>query len=957
MAGIHAESATGPRIRGPLVGRARELALVRRQFRRAASGTGQIVLVEGEAGVGKTRLAEEFMAEAAATGAAALWGEGRVIDRERPFGALLDALDKGVGADRVRELLGEIGDAHRMRVTPFSVANQWEAAGARSIAADRIVAAIQAQASLRPSVLLLEDVEWIDDASLLALHRLIPRLNSGRLLLLMTSRHSLEPRIKRTVHADVNASGGLTIELGPLSPDAVHAFATTVLGGQPDAELRDYLARAGGNPLFLTELVATLKAGGAVAGSDGLVRAKSVVPPSSLRSLILGRLAYLPDSGWAILRVASVVGTDFAPALLSAVTGHSAFDIMAALHDAVRTGLIVDAGDVLSFRHALVRDAIYYDIPTALRSQLHADIAKALRLAGAPANLVGAHLAQGAGEGDPDAISSLRRAAAQPVTSPNAAAAYLAKALEIAGGESPERSEIAAEHTIALIAAGRLAEAETAARTELRRRIAGDGARQLRLALSQALLLQGRLRESIAELEEVAAESQGDPSAVLEILAETSYRRVLAGDLDVGVGEAEMVLTRSEDAKAELPAAIARLAISHALFYRGYFHEAVELSRAALQTARRLGSADVASMIDADLGVFLIHADQGVEAASVLRPRDEAWTGASAWQLPRHHYAAGYQFFYSGGWDEATREFEDGLRLASELHVDWWAAAVRSSLASIYIHRDQLRAAESILDAMPPIDPSSPDLSADYVLATQALLAEAQGRHADAVQLIEQAADLVESWGLLSRYRRIAIDVVRLCRSGSARPKSTVEALETVATRADVGSIRGLALLCRGTLEGDQRTLQDAIMALMPANRPLELATAYEEAGALAAASGEPRKSAQLFGQATRIYAAIGARRDRSRASLRARTLGVRLGSKAPHRPTSQGWGSITAAEDEVIRLVVEGLGNREIAHRLFLSRRTVEAHLSTIYAKLSVEGRLRLAVEAADRGFSHLHG
>lgn len=955
MEAISAAGGVGPNL-GPLVGRAHEMGILRRQFRRSASGSGQIVLVEGEAGIGKSRLVGEFLAEAAAIGAAQLRGEAREVDLDRPFGVLLDALTGKPGGEAVRHLLDDMALPKRPEARTPSVASHWEAAGARSMAADRIVAAIQAEASLRPSVLLLEDLQWIDDASVLALHRLIPRLKGIRLLLLVTCRHAAVQRPALAVHADVTSSGGLTVELGPLSPEAVQAFVESVLGGEPDPGLRDYLARAGGNPLFLTELVATLKAEGAAVGSDGVVRATSVVPPGSLRSLILGRLAYLPDAGWAILRLASVVGTAFSPALLSAVTAYSAFDIMASLHEAMRTGLIVEAGHVLSFRHALVRDAIYYDIPFALRTQLHADIGKALRESGASDNLVATHLTQGAGLGDQDAISSLRRAAAQPVTPPNAAVGYLTKALEIAGETHLERSGIAAELTIALIASGRLTEAETAANAELQNQVTTDGSHRLRLALSQALLLQGRLRDSITELDRAAASPPADLTSELETLADASYRRVLAGDLDAGVAAANLVLERSERSGVELPVAIARLALSHAKFYRGYFREAIELATSALHTSRRLGRADIASLIDADLGVFLIHADQAAEAASVLRPRDDAWTGAAAWQLPRHHYAAGYQFFYSGGWDEAAQEFESGLRLASELNVDWWATAVRSSLASIYIHRDELRPARSIVQAISPIDPSCPDGAADYVFATQALLAEAQGRHGDAVRLIEQAADLVASWGLLSRYGRIAIDVVRLCGAGSTRARATVEALETVAGRANVGSIRGLALLCRGTLEGDERVLDDAIALLTPASRPLELATAYEEAGALSAAAGDAPRSSRLFANSLELYAAIGARRDRSRASARARTLGARLGPKGRHRSALQGWSSITSAEADVIRLVVEGLANGEIAKRLFVSPRTVEAHLTNIYSKLALNGRLSLAVEVAARNSAAGH-
>jgi DNA-binding CsgD family transcriptional regulator len=913
------------------------------------------VLVEGEGGIGKTRLLAEFLSGAARSRVVAVRGQAQEIERDRPFGVLTDALQLDAPSQEPsRARLGHLLAGKAPPPGQLLVGAFWEAAGLRSLIADGIVSVIEQQTSSGLAILVLEDIDWADDSTLLVLHRLARRIKSLRLMLVCSCQLAPRRREVAAVRAEFAAVGGLILELSPLDQEAALVLAAKILMAQPDSSLVRHLERAGGNPLFLTELILSLDRENRLLRHDGFVGVQSEIPPRSLRALIVDRLAYLPDRAWELMRVASVFGPSFTPAGLASVTGRTGYEIVAALEEPIRTGVVVEAGDGLAFRHALVRDAIYYDMPSALRTELHSDIAQELDRSGAPLPQVARHISFGALPGDSGAVKRLREAAASAHTDPSAAVGYLHRAVEIAGEDYPDRDGLLADLIITLVGSGKLTEAESVARDALSHVRDASSQVKTRLALSQALMLQNRLGDSIGELEVAAELARGDERERLQILADISYRRVLAGELDRGAAEAQSVIDASERAGAELATTVARLALSHHMFYQGYLREAVELARPALEAARGLGSEEVASTIDADLGIFLMHADQGEEAEIVPPSQEDSHPGRASWQLPRDHYTAGYRSFYSGQWDTAIREFQTGLNLADDLHMRWWSPAVRSSLATIFIHRDELAAAEAVLGPTEPdLQVSYPDCAADYVLASRALLAEARGETDAAVELISAAARLVRSWGLWIRYRRIGPDLVRLLAShGEGRQAmAAVEALEAVAGRAHVASLEGTALLCRGMVEADADLLLAAVAAYRRGNRPVELALACEEAAAALAARGDRPEARPLFEEALDVYARIGARRDRARARSRMRQLGVRLGPRQRHRPAGQGWDSLTSAEQEVVRLVVEGLTNRQIAARLYLSPRTVETHLGLIFSKLGLQGRLGLALEGARRG------
>jgi DNA-binding NarL/FixJ family response regulator len=483
--------------------------------------------------------------------------------------------------------------------------------------------------------------------------------------------------------------------------------------------------------------------------------------------------------------------------------------------------------------------------------------------------------------------------------------------------------------------------------------IADDGlpGAQSHLVKSDELLLQNRMAESSRELQRAAGSSGISEAERLRLRAEAAYRRILSGDLVDGGREAAQIVEASEAAGATVAGAVARIAWAHALYYRGELQEAAEIVRPVHSMGLALSEGDVRWRIDIDLAVLDIHSDRMHDAQSLLYSDEHAIQRApDVWQLPRYYYAAAYRHFHIGDWTRATVEFRTGLNIARRLRMVWWANTARSWLAMILIRQDELHSAEEVLDlAEHDIQTARPNGAADYVMAAKALLAEASGDLGLAVELMREAARLIREWGTFIHYRQIGPDMVRLfmAQRHDNEARTIATALEDLATHSDVASVKAAALLSRGMVDSDAEALGLAIHHYASAGRTVDTARAREEAAATITRAGSRADGLELFQRALAEYERIGARRDAYRTRSRMRTLGFRSGPREKHAHSREGWGSLTTTEQNVARLLVEGLTNRRIAERLSISARTVEAHLEHISRKLGVAGRLAIALEA----------
>jgi DNA-binding CsgD family transcriptional regulator len=235
----------------------------------------------------------------------------------------------------------------------------------------------------------------------------------------------------------------------------------------------------------------------------------------------------------------------------------------------------------------------------------------------------------------------------------------------------------------------------------------------------------------------------------------------------------------------------------------------------------------------------------------------------------------------------------------------------------------------------------------------------AHGLHEEACGRIEAAAAALRAaWAgcTATDYPLLGPDLVRLLLAVDDRAAAdqAVAQLEAVAARIGTPTARGSILRCRGLRDDDPWLLGQAAQLLAGAGQhdPLVAAQVSEEA-AVAGAPEQPGRTATLLEAARSGFRLLGARRDLARVDARLREIGVHSGRSRP-RSRGGGWDSLTTAEREVVALTTEGLTNREIAARLFISPRTVEAHLTHVFAKLDLPGRPALRVAAARRNAAH---
>jgi DNA-binding CsgD family transcriptional regulator len=275
-----------------------------------------------------------------------------------------------------------------------------------------------------------------------------------------------------------------------------------------------------------------------------------------------------------------------------------------------------------------------------------------------------------------------------------------------------------------------------------------------------------------------------------------------------------------------------------------------------------------------------------------------------------------------------------------------------SLLAYVAIHRDDLRAARTILDAAAAAAHGRrPAMGRDQVLWCEALVLDAAADPGAAAELLEQAWKLPLAFKSVTR-TRMGPDLVRLAVMTGNHPlgRAVAQYAERAAATTHLPLHQGVALRCAGLLQGDPATLERAVAALRASQRPVELAFACEDTAMALRRSGRPTEAVTLLHESINTYERVGAVRDAARADAALRALGVRRGRRGPRPRARMGWESLTRTEHDVVRLVAQGLTNAEIGVRLFISRRTVETHLSHVFRKLGLSSRVELAAQATRR-------
>jgi DNA-binding CsgD family transcriptional regulator/tetratricopeptide (TPR) repeat protein len=716
------------------------------------------------------------------------------------------------------------------------------------------------------------------------------------------------------------------------------------------------MAGAAGNPLFVTELIAALAQEGVIETAGGRADVAEMILPPTLRLTILRRLSFLPVDTMQTLQAASILGSSFTVTDLSATMARPALELSRTLADGIAGRVLADDGDRLRFRHDLIRDAIYEDLPLSVRRGLHWEAGQRLAGTGAPSLQVAEHLARGAGPGDTEAIVWLTRAAREAAArSPDVAADLMGRAIGLMPSADPGRDELIAERASSLMLAGRIADAEAACRLVLARDHDPSVAGSIRICLGQALLAQGQVRDALGELERAAESPAPNDADRSGSRAWAGYVRLWLGDLDGAAAVAEQARLAAVSAGDHLSVSVAMTTLARISEFRGRLRDALHIIDDAVRLADlspgRLGHRYPVCLTR---GHILIELDRLHEARSALdtgrRVSEELGV---RWPLPTYQVFLAFERFIAGEWDDAIAEAEASLELAEEIGERYSRAYAYGVLSLMSFHRNNLsRAQESARAAARDLAGWSPGYRTSWAAWPDALILEADGEPSRALATLADIWDRCTSAGLALEYPAVGADLIRLALAagdlGRARDASAV--VTELASGNDLPWMTGAALRCQGLIQDDAEILQAAASAYARGARPLGLALSCEDAGTTFARHGHLDRGRPLIDQAIGIYERLGAARDLARAEATLRQAGIRRGRRGTRSRPQFGWHSLTPTERTVAGLVSEGLSNPQIGERMYLSHRTVQTHIAHVFAKLDISSRAQLAAEVIRR-------
>jgi DNA-binding CsgD family transcriptional regulator len=957
------------------VGREAELAALTATLEAALAGDPAIVLLSGEAGVGKTRLVEEAAGRASAAGARVLAGSCIEMGGEGlPFGPLAQVLRSLMRETSPEELDAFIGPARPelARVLPDLDSDSPPRAsplgeGGTARLLELLVGVIERIAADRPLMFVIEDLHWADRSTLDLVALLVRALRTDRVLVVVSFRsdelhrsHPLRPLV--TEWERVRAVQ--RIELDRLERSEVARQLEAILGVAPTARLVDQVhERSEGNAFLVEEILEAVQGG---ADPDQL--------PLSLRDVLLARVERLDRSTQRLLRIAAAGGRTVSDRLLAAVAGLEEAELDAALRDAVEHHvLVVDETERgYAFRHALTRDAIYGDTLPRERARIHTAYGEALS---ADPALAGGNVAVAA-------ALALHWSAAHDL--PRALVACV-DAAQLAAGYAPAEALRHLEQALEIWPQV----PDAAERTGI------DVVEALRRAGLSAYAA-GALDRSLAMFDEALAELGADADPERRALLMEARA---AAVLDTGrEAEARLELER---AAALLPAeppsdarAVVLTALASQLGVVGDFEGALAAAEQAVAAATGLGAPRREAPARMMLGMALayLEGDRGLpELETALRLAEEAEDHATAL---RGHLNLSDALQTLGRSRESAEVAERGMELAARVGLtrSVYGVLVAINRAEAQFHLGQWDEGHRVLNHAIDTGPASP--FASEILDHRARIAALAGRYEDARADLEAAHRLVpEPLGVQYSFARsfaaaemsralgdaagaredlrraLEYEVAPIARyswqvvwmglrveaEASEHAPERVAALEALsrelpATTPPALAYRALAAAESTRVAGREANWTEAIEATRTAEDPYLIAYALLRRAEVACEAADRESASSAAQEAARLAAALGAAPLLGDVRALARRARLRIEADAPEAETTKAGidaFGLTQREREVLELLADGRSNPQIAAELFISRKTASVHVSNILGKLGVASRGEAAAVA----------
>ncbi|HEY3261146.1 MAG TPA: AAA family ATPase [Pseudonocardiaceae bacterium] len=945
---------------GPLVGRQRELRALVGAIERAAAGRTQVVAICGEAGIGKTRLAREALRAARDRGFRTLESAAGRLHRDLSYAPVVEAL-RPLVADPV--LVDGLSDLARLfdglRLPPLV------ALGDPGLERTRMFEAVRAlleRASGRaPLAMLIDDLHWADRGTLALLHYVARSLPDRRCLVLTTYRaDEASADLNEVLAALQRAETLMQIRLTGLKVAAVGDLAAALLGGPVPAALTDMLVRrSSGVPLFVRAIVLRLVETGALTRSAGqwvLSAGASAEVPALVSTLIRGRIEALPAAARRVLDVLAVCGGAAEHVIVQDV---AADDLVEGI-DGLRTSeLVVEEtrAGALWYRvvHPVLAEAAYDVVPLMVRRRWHARLAAAVgRHRPQDVRLLAAHVRGAGDEVEParalDVLAAATRAdlarrAGEEARASARAGLDLARRL----GRDQLVEELSGAYAEACELAGGVEEAlnawvDAAECAEPRTR-----ARRLTRAAILAWEL-GRFADAYP-LVDAADRALAPVGPCLEQVDVEGARVRLAGragDLVALDETTKRLAVLQRTSTSSHPRAVALLARIGLAIQTGRYADAMRLADDVLTLVRGEElTLDVEALLRPATLAHVCWGDlPGARASALEGIRVAGQIGVPALGI-LHGTMLAFVDLLAGEWQAAKQRMVDDLDLAHRAGTARGSAFALTIQGLLLVRRgdldeaaDRIRGAHRLFGGWSAAD--------RHVFAIVDLV---DGLLASARHEVDRA---LAAAGAANQFPTIPPLALALLGEAQAAAGDNAGALRTASTLAALGPAApypaALSAWISGLAAGARRDppaavdaldrLDAAVAGFSGLGMPYEAAVARLDRAPVRIAAGADRDDvAEDVAEALRVLHGLGAKPQADRARALLRDLGRRPGRGA----RGHGAHRLSDREEEVARLVAQGLTNAEVAERLFISPRTVTTHLQNIYRRLELPSRKAL--------------
>jgi DNA-binding CsgD family transcriptional regulator len=902
--------------RPPLRGREQELAVIRRRLGQVRAGTGCVLVVEGSAGLGKTRLLDEcvFMAQELSfrvgRGAAE---PGRAIE----LGALFDALFEGEPPLADRRALD---DGHASSEFLF-----WLLQDVQSL--------IEEAALKDPVLICLDDLHWGGNSLSFAMRHLPQSLSSLPVAWVMAFRPDQGLHQMQLATIELIESGAELIRLGPLDRTAVAQVATDVLGAEADEELLQKAERVQGNPFLLVEFFRGLQDDGLVSVNSGRATLVGDRLPHRVSDSMRRRLARMSPASERAATFASGLGRRFSVHDLAAMTDMSVIDLIAPVNELVQAEILADDGGHLAFRHDIIREAVRGSLLSSVRSAIDRRAAEVLLARGALPVEVATQLVASADPGDDVAIDT---------------------ALDLTSRQHPLRGPLVAQRVVSLFAAG----------------LAEEGRQFADSALRQALPAEeeARVRASVASMFDLSPEVRAEnaraglalPSMPADLRAE--LWAALYHSLSVAGRQQEALEVEPSARDAAYASASEVCQFSFELPQSGLAYQLLDFGRSLeiLLTAERrdlAGRGDAQARLAHVLRCWILAAVDryedalhAIDAGVIAAQRDR-----QNWALRVFETTRGRQMLQMGRFADAAIALE-GRFSRAEAHLVAGALHAPSvvSLGLLKIHTADEAGALEVAEIAKTMLQARAPVVRHHAMWYLALHALSQGDPMRAHGWLSSSGH-EERLSMFPLYpHEVAYDAERVRIAAAVGDEELADRAISLAERRavlnpDVASSAAAAAHARGIWRDSAEDLERAVSLYRSGPRPLAFASALEDLGRLMAQRGDNAAAIAALDESLSVLARVGAAWDVARVRGRLRRLGVRRRPSKVDRPKT-GWDALTETESVVVNLAAHGCTNREIADKLFISPHTVDSHLRHVFEKLGVNSRVHLTRLVARR-------